>query len=52
MWHLTPELTDEMTKKIQRREILSKFLTQLMDKWNSSSASNTIIHSKQQEQDR
>ena len=26
MWHIAPEITDEMTKKIKRREIMRKYL--------------------------
>ena len=31
MWHITSEITDEMTKK-SNREILSKYLQQLVEK--------------------
>ena len=39
------EIIDEMTKN-RRKEILSKYLQQLVEKWNSSTVSNTMIHSK------
>ena len=32
MWHITPERTDEMIKKIKRKEILNKYLRQLVEK--------------------
>ena len=47
-FHVKPEITDEMTKNFKRREILSKYLQQLVEKWNSATHSNR----KHQEQDK
>ena len=49
MLRITPEITDEMTKNIKRREIQSKYLQQFVEKLNSATGSKTNVHSKHQE---
>ena len=49
----TPQITARWNdKKIRGREILSKYLQQLVEKWNLATYSMPLIHSKHQEQDR